>query len=226
MTQAVWPTLLVIGLFISLQYGGLDLRVAHLFYDPALGRFPLRDNFWANQVFHDGARQVLVGLALLILVAWGLSWRVPTLRRQRAALAYLSITVLLSMLLVQQLKSWTNVDCPWDVAGLGGLRPHINLFADKPDTLPAGHCFPGGHSSGGCALLAFYFVGGVHRARRWPMLLPGLLTGSVFAVDQWARGAHFPSHDLASAYLCWMVALGMATLFERLGHPPQFKPLA
>lgn len=208
----VWPSLLFAGLFLVLEYGGLDLAVSAQFFDPATNGFPLRGNFWTQQVLHDGARHVLVVVAVGLILLWALSWRVAALRPQRRALAYLIVSILLSLVLVQQLKSHTNVDCPWNISGLGGDRPHVGLFADKPDDLPPGRCFPGGHSSGGFALLAFYFVGR-GRQRRW-LLLPGLVIGTVFAADQWVRGAHFPSHDLTSAWLCWMTAVLLARLFD------------
>lgn len=208
----LWPTLLFVALFLLLEYGGLDQRVAALFYDPAQGTFPLRNHFWTEQVLHDGARHALVVVAIGLIGLWALSWRVERLHTHRRAMSYLIVSILTSLLLVQQLKSHTNVDCPWNIAGLGGDRPHVTLFADRPDALPPGRCFPGGHSSGGFALLAFYFVG-QGRQRRW-LLLPGLVIGTVFAADQWVRGAHFPSHDLTSAYLSWMTALLLARLFD------------
>ncbi|MDP3583548.1 MAG: phosphatase PAP2 family protein [Thiobacillus sp.] len=212
---AVWPTLAFVVLFGLMQETGFDAWVAARFHDPALGGFPLRDNFWTSQVLHEGAREVLVVFAVAILALWLLSWPVQALRSRRKSLAYLLVAITLSVVAVHQGKQWTNMDCPWDVAEFGGQRPHLGLFDDKPDTLPRGHCFPGGHSSGGFALLALYFAGGGGRSRSGLLLLPGLLIGSVFAVDQWMRGAHFPSHDLTSAYLCWMIALGTHAWFYR-----------
>ena len=208
----LWPSLLFAVLFLVLEYGGLDLMVSAYFYNPAQGGFPLRDNFWTQQVLHDGARHALVLVAVGLILLWALTWRVPALHPKRRALVYLIVSIILSLVLVQQLKAHTNVDCPWNIASLGGDRPHVGLFADRPDDLPPDRCFPGGHSSGGFALLAFYFVGR-GRQRRW-LLVPGLVVGTVFAVDQWVRGAHFPSHDLTSAYLCWMTALLTARLFD------------
>ena len=210
----LWPSLLFAALFLTLEYGGLDLAVSARFYDPASGSFPLRNHFWTQQVLHDGARHVLVGLAVGLIALWALSWRAASLRPHRRALAYLIVSITVSLVLVQQLKNHTHVDCPWNITGLGGDRPHVGLFADRPDALPPGRCFPGGHSSGGFALLAFYFVG--RGPRRVWLLAPGLVIGSVFAFDQWVRGAHFPSHDLASAYVSWMTALAVARVFDAI----------
>jgi membrane-associated PAP2 superfamily phosphatase len=40
-------------------------------------------------------------------------------------------------------------------------------------------------------------------------LAGGLLIGTVFALGQQARGAHFLSHDLTSAAIVWYVLLGL-----------------
>jgi membrane-associated PAP2 superfamily phosphatase len=64
------------------------------------------------------------------------------------------------------------------------------------------------------SLLGLYFVARARRVRRpvlW--LLPGLVLGSLYALGQHARGAHFLSHDLWAAAVCWLVALGLASAF-------------
>ena len=43
-------------------------------------------------------------------------------------------------------------------------------------------------------------------------LLTGVVTGSVFALAQQLRGAHFASHNLWTILLCWAVALLLYTL--------------
>jgi hypothetical protein len=40
-------------------------------------------------------------------------------------------------------------------------------------------------------------------------LLAALALGLTFGFGQWARGAHFVSHDLWSAAICWFVSLGL-----------------
>ncbi|NJO12636.1 MAG: phosphatase PAP2 family protein [Gammaproteobacteria bacterium] len=114
------------------------------------------------------------------------------------------------MAIAGALKSVTNVDCPWDLAAFNGTRPYVHIFGDRPDTLPPSRCFPGAHSSSGFALLCLYFAFR-ERSRRWPgrAVALGLCIGGVFSFAQQARGAHFLSHDLTSAFLAWFVALGV-----------------
>ena len=123
----------------------------------------------------------------------------PRLRRWRHQALFVFAMVLVTAT-VGLLKVVTNVDCPWDLAGFGGDRPYVTLFGDRPDYLPRAQCFPGAHSSSGFALVCFYFVLR-DRSRAAGALGAGraVLVGAVFSIGQQARGAHFLSHDLASA---------------------------
>ncbi|MCP5470792.1 MAG: phosphatase PAP2 family protein [Sinobacteraceae bacterium] len=132
----------------------------------------------------------------------------PQLRQWRRPAAFAFLALVLSTGIVGGLKAVTNVDCPWDLAGFGGNRPYIGLFADRPDVLPHAQCFPGAHAASGFALLFGYFLfrNSSRRRARWA-LAAGLLTGFTFSLGQQARGAHFLSHDLTSAAIVWYVQL-------------------
>lgn len=218
---ALWPTLGFFYLFTVLQLGGIDDWILQRFYDPAAKAFPLRNDFWTSTVMHTGGRRLMIAVALVVVATWLLSLRVRRLHEWRRLLGYLLICVLLSVTVVNLGKRGTNVDCPWDLDGYGGTRAYFGLLQDKPQDLPIGHCFPGGHSSGGFAWFALFFVGRRRGYRpAWLLLTPAGTIGMVFAVDQWIRGAHFPSHDLTTAYLCWMLALAIyAWMFRRHEQP-------
>ena len=117
----------------------------------------------------------------------------------------------------------TNVPCPWSLLGFGGERPHIGLF---PRLDPAGFgpaaCFPGAHSASGFALFAFYFaLSGPPAAPGTPLclLVIATLIGAIFAFGQEARGAHFLSHDVSSAFLAWFVALATYSVWVQRPTP-------
>lgn len=217
---ALWPSLAFFLLFPLLQTGGLDEWLSSQFYSRELAAFPLQNNFWTRDVLHHGGRSVMLGVLALIALLWLLAFRVAKLKPWKRDLGYLLLAILISVLLVNVGKRISNVDCPWDLEPFGGTRPHISLFAAKPADIPPGRCFPGGHSSGGFALFALYFVA---RRRKWKYpalsLAPGLLIGGTFSVAQWMRGAHFPSHDLTTAWLCWIIALLCSQLLFGMARP-------
>ena len=55
----------------------------------------------------------------------------------------------------------------------------------------------------------------VRPAWRWHGLAIGVALGLLFGVDQQLRGAHFMSHDVVAATICWTVALGLYTVMLR-----------
>ncbi|MBA3684809.1 MAG: phosphatase PAP2 family protein, partial [Planctomycetes bacterium] len=207
---------------VALEITDLDARLLGPFYDPALGRFPLR-KFWLFQhVLHNGGKYLVVALtALLALTAVaGIRWR--RLRAWSAPCAYLVCCVAATTGIVGVLKAVTNRYPPWDLDRFGGKVPYTPLFSGTPAPFTTGHGFPAGHASAAFAFVALYVVArayGMRRAAWW--LAPGLLLGCAFAWVQHVRGAHFPSHNLWTLAIAWTVALAFAALFTRLGWLPR-----
>lgn len=190
-----------------LMFGGGDLWLAKQLYALQGGAWALKQAFITEGLIHRGGRllSALAWLGLLgflggsVLSGRGLRWR-------RAA-SYLLLSVLCSVALVTALKRTLTVDCAWSVEGLGGNRSHLTLLDPRPATYPSDHCFPAAHASAGYAWLALYFAGfGSLRTRRIGLAV-GLGAGLLFGVSQQLRGAHFASHDLWAAVICWTVAL-------------------
>ena len=200
------PTLLfVLGAFIFAS-GQLDFIVGDYFYNGI--EFSGKSSLWADTLIHKGGGKLIFTIAVGALAFLVVSLKLNPLKPYRPAAWYVLACIALGTGLVNGLKALTNVDCPWDLTRYGGLQPYISLFADKPDWLKAGRCFPGGHSSGAFSLFGLYFLARRYRPDWARVTLLGVtMLGILFAVGQWARGAHFPSHDFYSAYLCWLVAL-------------------
>lgn len=218
-TRAFWRShafaplagfLLVFGLVEAL---GLDRRIADsLYFDVAtahwLGTGP--GDWWAHRLLHDDGRWLIRGIAAGAIATWVASFFLEPLRRSRRGAGYVALAMLTAIVLVGALKSVSNVDCPWDLAGYGGHNPYVALFADRPDYLPRARCFPGAHASSGFALLCFYFVWrDTAPARARGALATALAVGIAFSVGQEARGAHFLSHDLVAAAIAWFVQLSL-----------------
>jgi membrane-associated PAP2 superfamily phosphatase len=195
--------------FVLLQLGGDRWIAGHLYLWEG-GRWALQDGFVTRTLVHEGGKR-LSTLAWLCVVACAIvAWRRPAWRSWRMPLLYLALSVLLSTAIVAWMKSWTHVDCPWDLVGFGGTRSYHDLLAALPPQAPQGRCFPAGHASAGYAWLALFFFFGRTRPRwRWRGLAVGLGAGAVFGVSQQLRGAHFASHDVWTVAICWLVALSL-----------------
>lgn len=149
-------------------------------------------------------------MVLAALGVWGLSGRSARLRPWRRRALYLALTVILSAGAVGLGKAFSSRHCPWDVDRYNGHVPFTPLFVPLPPGVPPGHCFPSSHAATGFGLLALYFVFLDQDRRRALIGLGiGLVAGGLFSFGQLVRGAHFLSHDLWSAAICWAVALAL-----------------
>ena len=159
---------------------------------------------------HVAGRNASVALWCIVVTALAMACMRRHWRAWRRPLACLALSVLLSTALVAWIKSWSNMDCPWDLLRYGGERAYVDLFSARPAGMPRGACFPAGHASGGYAwMAAYFFFLAVRLAWRWHGLVAGLALGLAFGVSQQLRGAHFLSHDLWTAALCWLVAVAV-----------------
>lgn len=189
---------------------GLDWRLAHGLYAWEGYRWVLKKAFLTQRLLHRLGHDLSVAAWAGVLLAWLASFRRDSLTAWRRPLGYLTLSVLVSTALVAAIKAGSNMDCPWDIDGLGGTRPHLGLFDLRPDPLPDASCFPAGHASGGYAWMALYFFFLMTRPHlRWRGLAVGIVVGAVFGIAQQLRGAHFLSHDLWTAAICWTTALGL-----------------
>lgn len=220
--HARWPLAFFIVAAIVFAATNLDFEIANtLFFDVANLQWLGAGNFWINDVIHTGGRWAVRGLVGIALAVWIASSWAPALQRLRRPAAYFVTAVVLTVGIVGLLKTITNVDCPWDLQSFGGRFPYVDLFASRPASLRRAMCFPAAHASSGYALMALYFLI-YERSRRLAVLglTTGVFVGLIFGIAQQARGAHFASHDLWSAFIAWIVPLTVYTFaFRARLHP-------
>jgi membrane-associated PAP2 superfamily phosphatase len=194
---------------------GADLRLMQGVGNAA--GFAWQNHPCLTSLLHDGLRR-LFAVAYGLLCVWAV-WPIQpggVSRRERLVVA---VGVFLSLLLVSGLKRISLTSCPWDLQAFGGQAIYVSHWRWGLADGGPGHCFPGGHASGGLAfmLLALPWwrpVPGAQRDARighlWLAL--ALLAGWVAGTAQTLRGAHFPSHTGWSALLCGFTALMVWTL--------------
>lgn len=167
-----------------------DRTLSAQFYDPGLRAFPLKDAWLLAVPGHTGLKWLMVAF-WAGCIARGGAWR-------RGAL-YMAVIGLV----VALLKHYSPYSCPWDLPDFGG---------DKP---AAGGCLPAAHPVSGFALLGLALaLESEKRAARavvWAAWIIGLAAGAV----QVARGAHFASHVLWTAWVAWAVTLVLAAARRR-----------
>lgn len=203
------PLLLFILLAGLLESGPLDLYLADLIYQAGGSSWALQNNSLFSNLLHDQAKALVKLLAVLLFVLAILSQFIGRMRPYRRVLWYLALVMPLSGLLVGIGKELSHVDCPWSLLRYGGEHPYIRLFEAHPGDFSYGKCFPAAHAGAGYTFLALYFFLAVSRpAWRGYGLLTGIVLGLLFGFTQQLRGAHFLSHDLWTAAICWFNSLG------------------
>lgn len=199
--------LLLAPLFLAWIWLQGDLWVADRLYALEGHAWTLRHAWLTQEAIHLLGRHLSTAAWLAVLAAWRVARLRPSRQHLRAPLLYLLLATASSTLLVAWIKSWSNVDCPWDLARYGGTRAYAGLFGPRAaDT--RGVCFPAGHASAGYAWLAlYYFLRWVRPQWRVAGLVVGFGAGLLFGIAQQLRGAHFLSHDIAAATICWICAV-------------------
>lgn len=198
------------------ELSDVDLYLADRCFDFSKGVWPAREAWWAEWLIHKRGKDVITAVAAGSLLAWIGSFKWEVLRAMRWQLLYLALAISLAAGTVSALKRATGRHCPWDVQRYGGQTPYTRLFEPPPQACAPGACFPAGHASGGFSLFAGYFAWRDRRRRAAGCWLgAGALLGSIYGYAQMARGAHFFSHNIWSAIICWLVSLVLYLVMRR-----------
>jgi membrane-associated PAP2 superfamily phosphatase len=174
---------------------------------------------------HRWAKYLLLVVALIVLAGFAASFFRPGWRPQRRRMLFVFLAMVLGSGMVGLLKQTTNRHCPYDLDIYGGYAPYKKLLEPAASGIRPGECWPGGHASGGFGLMAFYFLWRRSRPRlAWAGLVTGLAYGSALGAGRMIQGAHFLSHNLWSALICWFVALLLYELLLRRDEQPVAHP--
>ncbi len=196
--------LALLGL-VGWEASGLDLPLEHLWGN--VNGFFWRDHWLTSGLLHDGARAlawIILG-AMILSLKWPKTFARDLSRRERL---WLITTTLVCVAFIPLLKQASLTSCPWALAEFGGgvARYVPHWLPGQSDGGPGG-CFPSGHASTAFAFLGGWFVlrgKSPGAGRAW--LLVTVLSGFVLGWTQMVRGAHYLSHSLWTAWLCWVIS--------------------
>lgn len=211
-----WPTLIFLILITTISLFEIDLWLADALFQWQGGQWLFRDAFFTETLIHQGGRQ-LVGAVILAWIALiAASYCRPDWKTYRWGLWYVLVAAVVAGVMINVLKAVTWMDCPWDLEQFGGDKTFYGLLAfNRNDQLP-GNCFPAGHASAAYAWFGlFFFVRHYFPAKQWLALGLVIAAGLVFGVAQQLRGAHLLSHDIWTAWLCWVSATVLYFLFRK-----------
>ncbi len=209
------------GLTLALwDLAGLDLPIMRALGDG--DGFPLQNAFVTERLMHEGGRWISYAVFIWLLVnAIRPLPLVPALSRAQRW-GWLGVTAL-CLALIPGLKQLSLTSCPWDLAEFGGRAQYVSHWAVGVTDGGPGRCFPAGHPSGGFGFIAGYFALRLSSRRvAFGWLVSVVAIGLVFGFAQTLRGAHYPSHTLYTAWICWSFSAVMYQIADfaanRLGQ--------
>ncbi len=198
---------------LAWDFSGADLWVMRHVGDAA--GFALRDSWFTASLIHQGGRLLSWVVMAFIVLANLLPGRVLPQLSRRERVQWLAVTVV-CLLVVSLIKRVSLTSCPWDLAEFGGTAQYVSHWAFGLRDGGGGHCFPSGHASAAFAFLSGGWV--LARAyprlgRAWVAAVIGL--GVVYGLGQMLRGAHYPSHTMWTAWICWAVTAALMAIRPR-----------
>ena len=203
---------ILLGLFFLLlwfvfDYTNLDYWVSAQVFDFKNHNWIYAQNFWIKQVGYYGIKDLLITYAILLIAMFVSSFWWQKTRPYRMILFFLILCIALVPAEIAFLKQTFYKPRPEQVIAFGGTMPHVDLFATLPNELSATN-WPGGHASGGAALMSWYFIGWTY-SRRWGWVGfgVGLLVSNLMGWSQILRGQHFLSHNLWTLWFAWITIL-------------------
>lgn len=171
--------------------------------------FALRDAWVTRALIHEGGRLVSY-VAMGFIVCVNLWPRVlPALTRRERT--WWLVTTLVCLAVISLIKRFSLTSCPYDLAEFGSTAQYVSHWAFGLSDGGGGHCFPSGHASAAFA----YLAGGWALARAYPKAarawgVTTVLLGVIYGVGQMLRGAHYPSHTMWTAWICWALTVAAA----------------
>lgn len=209
MRKPCWPLAAYLGLMVPVAWLDIDRIVSGIWYGLQGQTWALKRHWLISGWLHDAAHDLVVAIYLLIVVLYLCSVFGMRLKAWRHGLSYLAVSLPAATLTVSLFKRLTRVDCPWSVVDFGGERSYQFWLQSIWSPLAgADHCFPSGHASSAYMFFGLYFFSLTFLPGRSRLILLLVISsGLLFGVAQQLRGAHFISHDLTSALLCWYVCL-------------------
>ena len=205
--EAAWLAGTWLLILLAARYTTLDHTLTAVFYNAQAAGFPLRYSVFWNTVMHSGFKYLSILIWLTLFLVWLLPARWALSPTLRSVVGFTLLVAPLSALAVSLLRSLSAHSCPWELAIYGGDADYFRFLDALPANAGPGRCAPSGHASSGFVWIAGYIAArrSSPAAARLALALT-LCLGVLAGLTQVVRGAHFVSHVLLTAWVCYAVA--------------------
>ncbi len=186
-----------------------DHAITSFWFDSVSNQFPLKDSYWLDLINHRLLKYLVIAIAVVLLFRGFI--------QRRTDMISAALLIGLGSAVVGILKSVSLHSCPWDLIEYGGRAMEYPLLSSANYFDGPGHCFPGGHASGGFSLMALYFLFYPKNKNMALFALgSGMFLGQLMGFGQVMRGAHFLSHNLWSCWWVWASQVSVYWLISSL----------
>ena len=211
-SSVIIPALLLLATILVFEFTDWDIAIQDRFYSPEHGwliHFDNHNTYKGLALFYYTLPKFLLGIfggCLLLLALFPQKLRTTA---SRAQLIFVIVCLVAIPCTVSLLKSHTNMPYPCKIERYGGKAPHRKLhqaivaYFDKSLKLYKG--WPGGHASGGFALMGLAFAPKSRRRRRIGFAI-ATAAGFFMGMGHTLDGSHFFSHNLVSWTIAWLIA--------------------
>ena len=205
--EAAWLAGAWLLIILVARYTALDHALTVVFYDVPSASFPLRTSAFWNTVMHSGLKYFSILIWLALFLVWLLPARWALNPSLRSIIGFTLLVAPLAALSVSLLRALSAHSCPMELSLYGGDADYFRFLDPLPANPGPGRCAPSGHASSGFVWIAGFIAAqrSSPAAARLALVLTlclGVLTG----LTQVVRGAHFLSHVLLTAWVCYAVA--------------------
>lgn len=172
-------------------------------------------------LWYNGAKKAVAFFGGVCVFFFILSFFIQKIKIWRKCCVLLILSLIFVPLFIGIAKMTTNIYCPKQLAEFNGTYEQHRIFEiieGERALEPRGVCFPGGHCSGGYALLMLFFALPFSQGGRYAGFAAGLFLGSLMGGYQIVRGEHFLSDTLSTICWAWMINLLIVYYIEKYKH--------
>jgi membrane-associated PAP2 superfamily phosphatase len=215
----VVASVLLAGSFALFQFSDLDVQLQDHLYDFNAKKWAVDRNApLPRLLFYNGPKWAVIALGASLLIGCVLpeKWRRGRFKLPWETKHVACFLVCLGAVpaIIGAMKARSDIYCPWALERYGGDKPYHHFFDPLPAPFKpnAGCCFPGGHASGGFALMALVVLCSTTRGR-WAGIATGMALGWMMGTYQMLKGAHFLSHTITTMLLAVIIIEIVRVLF-------------
>ena len=208
--QIIITAFLLIAVIALFQFTNLDILIQNFFYNFESKSWLIDKNEPILKFFlYDGMKIFLIAIAVGILFSLIFLRKNKIIQEYKKGLIIVLLAAFFIPLFIGSLKAISNTPCPCNIVYFNGTYPDIKVFDSYPKDFiqtSKAKCWPAGHSSGGFALMALFFLF-KNPINQKLALGAALIVGWSMGTYKMLLGDHFLSHTIITMLMAWLIIL-------------------